>query len=166
MREILFRGKRLDNGEWICGGYQFEHGFGSPSHYIVEYSTFGAFTVNNLIKVYSDTVGQFTGLLDKNGNKIFEGDIVKKYIHIYQNKYDSVSYGFIESETYYEGHMFGEIVYSPHKGFCIKPIKYENSEDYEIKYQHKSLTSIVRYRTEIVGNIHDKGELKENKDDI
>ena len=75
MREILFRGKRLDNGEWVYGGYHFEHGFGDPSHYIVEYSTFGAFTVNNLIKVEPETVGQFTGMLDKNGDKIFEGEV-------------------------------------------------------------------------------------------
>lgn len=74
MREILFRGKRIDSGEWV-EGYYVPMG---EYHYIltgrlelVPYLGFEYFLVN------SDTVGRFTGLTDKNGVKIFVGDIVK-----------------------------------------------------------------------------------------
>jgi uncharacterized phage protein (TIGR01671 family) len=69
MREILFRGKRLDNGEWVEGAYFPASDPYPATIFHGKHNALGEY-------VEAETVGQFTGLM-ANGKRIFEGDIVR-----------------------------------------------------------------------------------------
>ena len=143
-REILFRGKRTDNGEWVYGypvGWQNEGGDIS----IVD-SRFGACIdeSGNLMmleapfvtKVDPATVGQCTGLTDKNGKRIFEGDIVR-------NGYSSRLGEFWDA---------GNVVYVSTDG-CFEICNV--GEQY---LKRLTRTQIVERSIEVIGTIFDEGE--------
>ena len=132
-REILFRGKRKDNGEWVEGDYARIKDGANP----LEYYIYGKGKVN------PETVGQYTGLTDKNGKRIFEGDIL--HIVSYTCDYDfktsvGAKYGYTSGlyvDGDFDGGDFNEI------GFAFD---YWSNEDAEV---------------EVIGNIHDNPELLE-----
>lgn len=131
MREILFRGKRIDNGEWVEGNLFVPDkvDFRKPPTEIL----MGTNIVRISYEVDSETVGQYTGLKDKNGKRIFEGDIIG-------TRYDSL----------YPDHVTVEVVKWFRNGWAIQ----------EGDYMPDSLTEdgILPY-SEIIGNIHDNPEL-------
>lgn len=140
MREIIFRGKRCDNGEYVYGSYCHAEKFdrSGEEHYIIEYEANG-----RSYEVIPETIGQYTGLTDKNGKNIFEGDICK---FREWSKGDMCWVG----KVHYEYQQF-VISGNPNKE-CESPFTLVMSR-------------FVPENIEIIGNIHDNPELLEEKND-
>ena len=81
MHEILFKGKRVDNGEWIEGGYFKWVNVWEEEQPLILVKTETGFSYN---EVDPETVGQYIGVNDENGRKIFEGDIVEFTSHPFE----------------------------------------------------------------------------------
>lgn len=81
MRQILFRAKRIDNGEWVEGSFidsgNHEQVFIYPHYDGASTMPCRNLVYHRMIAVDVETLSQYTGLTDKNGNKIWENDIVK-----------------------------------------------------------------------------------------
>ena len=137
MREILFRGKAID-GNWY---------YGVPLIFTEDYVCMTAPHTYNK-KVEANTIGQYTGLTDKNGTKIFEGDIVKADDYIFVVKFGKCG-GVANAENY--GYM----------GFYLQA--FSESTRLSAKY---GLRDDICYFTdiEVIGNIHDNPELLKGGD--
>ena len=134
-REILFRGKRVDNGEWIEGFFAKS---GDKTFILIDNDIAVGYVA--MKEVIAETVEQFTGLTDKNGTNIFEGDIVK-----YTNT---------QSGVYEIGQkMRGVVVFDEKIGCYISKNNFQRHPDFWFSED-----------IEVIGNIFDNPGLLEEKE--
>jgi uncharacterized phage protein (TIGR01671 family) len=142
MREILFRAKSVNDypypSRWEYG-IPFKDSYGS---YMMK-------TSKGLVEVKKETVGEFTGLTDKNGVKIFEGDILESF---YKKKriVSVVKYGAFEPEFFYEC--------AEAQGFFLYGMKLYGLYAYDLAGSEMMLVEDMR-QAKIIGNIHDTPEI-------
>ena len=120
MREIKFRGKRLDNGEWLYGSLVILNG-----RYFI-------FDDANRHEVDPTTVGEFTGLKDKNGKEIYEGDVMEI------------------PETDFNAEIIGRVLFEE-DAYYIIPLR--GGHLWGLHW------SLRKHDAKIIGNIHDNLEL-------
>lgn len=132
MREILFRGKLISSDEWVYGGFTYGGNRNEPL--ICPRYDFAK-------EVFHETVGQYTGLTDKNGKKIFEGDIVKHFDN--------------SNEKYDIGAIYYDISYMGWR-------RTTNGNFHKRTVISYKLSSTCVY--EVIGNIHDNSELLKGDD--
>ena len=157
MREILFRGKRLDNGEWVYGSFiQVEHEDGSFTTAIFQKKDAGGDA-----EVSPATVGQYNGLTDKNGVNIFEGDIVDLFGMKGKIVQECGSFGIGFMKTIDYDLLESQIPFNNSANFCFN----DNFISlWEVFWNYEQDDNPL-YEVEVIGNIHDNPELLEGGND-
>lgn len=151
MREILFRGKRTDVDAWAYG-YLNKHpsaiqvGEGSP--YYIEIPPQDPDDDGGRYNVHRGTVGQFMGILDKHGNKIFEGDIIQTQT-IDRRTRKIIKYNFLIKYGEYSPNEFCQFKYKDFRAFGLF------ATDGKKDFQMSNYSNLF----EIIGNIYDNPEL-------
>lgn len=130
-RKIEFRGKRLDSSEWLYGDLMHDNHHGC---YVYPNDCGGLYTEN---KVNPDTVGQYTGMKDKNDKKIFEGDIIRVHDE------DGIDIGVVR---YNED--FGKYI-------CV----YSEISGNWFDFEGTNGEFLALFCTKVIGNIYDTPEL-------
>lgn len=139
MREILFRGKRTDNGEWVEGALD---NFDKASTRILSKNRRSLWNIS----VIPETIGQFAGITDDNGKKIFEGDIVKTHYANARTKAE-----FIE-EVVFRGCRFCAKTKLSGGGSVYSPL-FDGTPHFSAD------KTVYMDRVEIIGNKYDNPEL-------
>ena len=143
MRDILFKARQIDNGKWIEGYYQKRYDLlGNERHLILHVDSC---TVWELVEISPETLCQFTGLCDKNGNKIWENDILKA--HLDESYPEDATYETVE---------WGIAGWVAHETSSID--REYGSVDREY------LNEFDREHFEVVGNIFDNPELLQEEE--
>jgi uncharacterized phage protein (TIGR01671 family) len=137
MHEILFRGKRKVCDEWVYG-FPF---ISRKGEYKIKWYD-GYYGSSKTSEIYPESVGQFTGLTDKNGKKIFEGDVV----HIIGN----------QAVEDWKNVDYNALIAFLDGGFCAIDGTIE-----EHGFRRYALAR-MDFDLEVIGNIHDNPELLEN----
>lgn len=141
MREILFKAKRKDNGEWIEGYYQKRYYLlGNEEHLIFHADSY---KVWEYAEIDPKTLCQFTGLCDKNGNKIWENDILKTR----DDQYAQVKFGLYNPGSAIRAFNQGFYVAFSEESFLRKELGYWCKESY------------------VRGNVFDQPELLQEEPD-
>ncbi len=152
MREILFRGKRIDNGEWVEGNLFIPDKTDTPTQICI-----GTNVVRITYDVIPETVEQYTGMKDSNGKKVFEGDIIRyadfgdynMYLESLEcpDDYDGVDLSNIWTVDAVD---YGTEIGYPAFDLC--------SHDWECNGLSE-LSESCQYFYEVIGNIQDNPEL-------
>jgi uncharacterized phage protein (TIGR01671 family) len=137
MREILFKAKRIDNGEWVEGYYQKRYCLSDSEESLIFHAD--SYKMWEYAEIAPETLCQFTGLCDKNGKKIWENDILMAHL----------------DESYPEDATYETVEWGV-AGFVTREA---NSTD------RQYLNEFDTKHFEVVGNIFDRPGLSQEESD-